>query len=96
MTVVSFFITFFHHNQGAYMDQQPTTAAPIELSSFMTRATNVFAAPSELFSELASTPAQNSSWSIPLILSVIVSILFVISMNSNPELRQQMAEPGRQ
>jgi len=78
------------------MDQQPITAEPIELSSFMTRATNVFAAPSDLFSEMASTPAQNSSWTVPLILSVILSVLFVISMNSNPDLRQQMAEPGRQ
>ena len=79
------------------MEQQESAipSAP-GISSFMTRATNVFSSPSELFTEMASAPVQTTSWLLPLVFSVIVSISFVMSLNSNPELRQQMAEPGRQ
>ena len=66
------------------------------VSSFMTRGANVFSSPSELYDEITAAPVQRSSWLIPYILSVVVSAVFVFSLYSNPELRNQMAEPGRQ
>ncbi|MBI1805247.1 MAG: YIP1 family protein [Ignavibacteriae bacterium] len=80
------------------MEQEisPVSAATATTSSFMTRAANVFASPSELYNEVAATPAQTSSWLIPYILSAMIGAVFVLGMYSNPELRSQMAEPGRQ
>ena len=82
------------------MDQEVSTSTPSPVvptvSSFMTRAANVFASPVELYTEISATPVQKSSWLIPYLLSVIVGAVFVFSMYSNPELRNKMAEPGRQ
>ena len=82
------------------MDQEVSTSSPSQatpaISSFMTRAANVFASPVELYAEISATPVQRSSWLVPYLLSVIVSAVLVFSLYSNPELRSQMAEPGRQ
>ncbi len=96
LTVVSFFTIFFHHNQGVYMDQQPTTAAPVELSSFMTRMTNVFASPTELFSELTVTKAQTSSWLMPYIILALLAIVSTYVVYNNSTLRQQIYDMQEQ
>jgi len=59
-------------------------------SSFMTRAANVFAAPTELYAEVAVQPVQASSWSIPFIVSLLLAIVFTFSLYNNPTLRQQV------
>jgi len=82
------------------MNQEGSTAPsdpsiPV-VTSFMSRAATIFTSPAEVYAEIAVTPAQVTSWLIPYILSAIVSIVFVFSLYNNPELRNQMAEPGRQ
>lgn len=64
----------------------------MEVSSFLTRATNVFMAPSEVYAEVATSPVQRSSWLTPYLLMVLVSIIFTMVLFSNPSLRGQMFE----
>lgn len=63
------------------------------VSSFVTRMTNVFTAPSELFAELASAPPQTTSWLVPLCFSILIAVVFTYSLFSNQSLRDQMFEP---
>jgi hypothetical protein len=62
----------------------------------MTRATGIFASPGEVFNEMAATPVQSSSWTLPLILSLLIAIVFTFALFNNPSLRQQVLEPQQQ
>jgi hypothetical protein len=63
-----------------------------EASSLMTRVTNVFTSPTELYSEVSVTPVQKSSWLTPMILSILIALLFVVAMYFNTDLRSQIYE----
>jgi hypothetical protein len=63
-----------------------------EATSLMTRITNVFSSPSELYSEVSDTPVQNSSWLTPMILSIFMALLFVVAIYFNTDLRNQIYE----
>lgn len=65
------------------------TQIPVS-TSFMTRAANVFASPTELYSEVATQPVKASSWSIPYIVSLLLAIIFTYVLFSNPTLKQQV------
>src|ERR1041385_37183 len=72
------------------MDQtQPVTETPA-VTSFMTRVTNVFSSPGELYTEVASAPSQTTSWLVPLLCSLILGIVFTFALYNNPVLRQQI------
>lgn len=73
-----------------------SSAPPVEVSSFMTRATNVFMSPGELYAEIAVAPVQSSSWVFPFIISMIVGVLMTIAIFSNQSLREQALEPQRE
>ena len=79
------------------MDQENQTIQPVpEISSFITRAANVFSAPGELYAEVSQSPVRTSSWLAPYICSIILSVLVFIALAGNQTLRQQLLEPGRQ
>ncbi len=63
-----------------------------QVSTFPTRATNVFAAPGELFAEVAAAPVQRSSWLVPFLVSLLLAVLFTYALYNNPALRQQIYE----
>jgi hypothetical protein len=63
-----------------------------QTTSLMTRITNVFASPSELYTEVSANPVQTSSWVFPLILSLIISLFFVTAIYYNDALRSQIYE----
>lgn len=69
-----------------------TPSTQIEVSSFLTRATNVFMAPSEVYAEVATAPVQRSSWLTPYLLTLLISVIFTMVLFSNPSLRGQMFE----
>lgn len=73
------------------MEQQQELAptAPA-VSSFMTRAANVFSAPGELYKEVADAPVQTSSWAVPYVVSLIIAVLVTFSLFYNNTLRQQV------
>ena len=75
------------------MDQQESTA---KISSFMSRATGVFASPGDVFQEVASAPVQTSSWLLPYLLSLVIVVVFTVVLSGNPSLRQQILEPQQQ
>jgi len=70
-------------------DTAATVAAP-KLSSFMTRMTNVFASPSELYTEVAALPVQKSSWVIPFVFSLLLAFIITYVLYSNESLRHQI------
>ena len=73
------------------MDNSENAAAPSPVvSSAMTRITNVFASPSELYAEVASAPSQTASWLLPLLAVVILSIFSSYAIYNNADLRQQI------
>jgi hypothetical protein len=74
---------------------QAPTAAAVEVSSFGTRAVNVLTAPGELFTEVAASPVQNSSWLIPFLMMVGLMALMMYSLTSNPVLFDQMLSTQR-
>jgi Yip1-like protein len=71
-------------------EQQTSPVAAPSASSFMTRATNVFAAPSELYGEVATVPVQSTSWVLPFLFSIILVIVATYAVYNNPSLRQQI------
>jgi hypothetical protein len=75
---------------------QPMVSTPQTppVSSFSSRAVDVFAAPSAVFSELAQTPTQTSSWMVPYVLTLIVGVLFTFALFSNPVLMHQVLQPS--
>lgn len=75
--------------------QSGPSAAPVEISSFGTRAVNVLTAPGELYAEVAVAPVQTSSWLIPFLVLVAIVVLLMYSMTNNPSLFDQMMEPQR-
>jgi hypothetical protein len=77
-------------------NQIASPPAEITVTSFMTRATNVFASPGELFSEISSAPVQSSSWVLPFIFSICLAILFTAAIYNNPTLRQQVYDMQKQ
>lgn len=76
-------------NQPIFTVEEPKT------SSFMDRAADVFSAPGKLFTEVAASPVQNSSWVLPYVISLIISVVFTIALFSNQSLRDQTLEPQR-
>lgn len=73
-------------------EQQAISTPQPAVTSFMTRMTNVFMGPSELFSELATAPPQTSSWLMPLFVTTVLSMVFTYVLFSNPSFRHQMME----
>lgn len=83
------------------MDQeQPVTAETLpespSASSLLSRATDVFAAPGDLYAEVADVPVQKSSWLVPYVLSIILAIVITFSFYNNASLRQQIFDMQEQ
>jgi hypothetical protein len=77
------------------MDEQTvvsTESTPLSVSTFTERMTNVFAAPGDLYAEVARAPVQTTSWLIPYLLTVIVTLLFAFAIFNNQTLRQTILE----
>ena len=74
------------------MDQAQATSAtaPSVPSSLGTRMMNVFTAPGELYTEVARTPFQNSSWLVPYLVSLVMAIIFTYALYANETLRHQI------
>jgi hypothetical protein len=79
------------------MDQQTThSSGSAAASSFGARAMEVFTSPGDVFSEVASAPAQTSSWLLPYLITLLVAAVVTYSLSITPSLRQQILEPQQQ
>jgi len=77
------------------MDEVNTTPPVPEESSAMSfsdKLMNVFSAPGELFENVAKNEKQTSNWSVPLILTMIVSVIFVLVAFSKAPIQDQMKD----
>jgi len=77
------------------MDDVNTNQTPSEEStemSFSDKVMNVFSAPGELFEGIAKSEKKNSNWSLPLILTMIVGMIFVFVAFSQAPIQDQMRE----
>jgi len=75
------------------MDTQTTApVAQVKPMSFLDRLTNIFAAPGELYENVRLTPPSTSSWLIPTILLIVVSLVLGQVVVSNPSLSDQMKQ----
>ena len=97
LTLVMIFSIFLHTMQEEYsMEQELTSAVSAPASSFLTRATNVFMSPGELYAEVAQASPQTTSWLVPLVLSIIIALVITVSLYNNPTLRQQIYDMQEQ
>jgi hypothetical protein len=77
------------------MDEQQQIP-PQQTSSFMTRAAGIFMSPGETYAEVSTASDQSTSWVIPMILTILVSLLFSYTIFTNPSFKQQIIEAQRQ
>ena len=77
-------------------ESQPGTPAMSSPTSFLNRMTNVFASPSQLFTEVSSAPAQTTSWLIPYLISILLAFVVTITLFNNPTIRQQILDAQEQ
>lgn len=79
------------------MEEQPT-ATPVEVQkmSFSDKLMNVFAAPEALYEYVGQSEKDNSNWGIPLVVSMLVSVLFMFVVFSQPPIQDQMAQKQQQ
>jgi Yip1-like protein len=75
------------------MDAAPIPATPPpEPSSLTDRLTNVIAAPGEVFDEIKNTPVRLSNWLVPMILSCIVTAVYLCIAFSQPPILQGLQQ----
>jgi hypothetical protein len=72
-------------------DPQPTADLPPRMS-LAARLLNIFAVPSDVFSEVKTAPNSTSNWLVPAILSAVVGALAAIIILSQPAIQQQLRE----
>ncbi|MDB6123970.1 MAG: hypothetical protein JWQ71_2963 [Pedosphaera sp.] len=75
-------------------EQPPLTSheAPPQSSSLITRLTNIFVAPAEVFDEVKATPPKHSNWIVPLILSISIGIIYTLVVFSQPGVIQKIKD----
>lgn len=77
------------------MEEVTTAQTPPEQPSemsFTDKIMNVFSAPGELFENVAKAEKRNSNWSVPLVVAMIVSIVFILVAFSQAPIQDQMRE----
>ena len=70
-------------------NQEPATEST---QSFGSRLLNVFASPSEAFDGITATPSKTKFWIIPWLTVIVIGIVSVIIIFTNPVLKEQIAE----
>jgi hypothetical protein len=60
--------------------------------SFGSRLINVYASPSEAFEGITAAPSKTKFWMIPWLASILLGVISVFLIFSNPALQQQIAD----
>ncbi len=68
--------------------QQPET----EQLSFSDKLSGIIASPSETFSLIAKFPPKAADWFIPVTFVMLIAIISIVLINSNPEIKHEMME----
>src|SRR5437762_2999934 len=70
---------------------QPPVNTPPRMS-LVARLLNVFAVPSDVFSDVKTAPNSTSNWLVPAVLSAVIGALAAIIILSQPAIQQQLRE----
>lgn len=63
-----------------------------EETSTLSKLMNVYVAPGEVFESVKAAPKKSALWVLPSVLAVIIGILFVFIVFSDPAIQSQMKE----
>ena len=74
------------------MPEQIVTPEPTTELSLTDKIVGVLSSPGEVFQSIADTEPKASNWAVPLVLSMVFSILFVFVVFSQPPIQDQMAD----
>lgn len=74
------------------MDELNNNIEPEEELSFTDKIVGVFTEPSNLFSRLSKEPVKTMDWLLPLLLSMIIGIISLFVLMSNPEIKMNTQE----
>ena len=66
--------------------------ATVPPTSLMSRLTNIFVSPSEVFDEVKTSPPVPANWIVPLSISMVVGIIFTMVVFSQPAVIQHMKD----
>lgn len=93
LTLVENFCIFSKIEEIVMEQEQPVSSnATPTVSSFVSRVTDVFTAPGDVYAEVAEAPVQTSSWVLPWVISLLLAIGFTYALYNNATLRQQIFE----
>jgi hypothetical protein len=67
-----------------------TSSKEATTSSLLQRLTNVFVSPGEVFEEVKASPVSHKNWLVPLVLSMIMGVVFVLIAFSQPSILQEI------
>src|SRR4029079_4578898 len=65
---------------------------PIEPTSIGSKLLNVFAAPSEVFDEIAEKPVRAIHWLLPVVICIAIAITSILVIFSQPSFVQQIRD----
>jgi hypothetical protein len=80
------------------LSNQPAEApsAPVAATSVWSRMMNVLAAPGEVFEEVRVSKPDNANWLVPILVSCVVSVIYVVVVFSQEGVQYQMREAREQ
>ena len=79
---------FMDESQPQPMPENPPPSA----TTLTARLTNVFVSPSDVFDEVKAGPPTNANWIAPLVITMIVQIIFVMVIFSQPAVLQTIKD----
>lgn len=77
------------------MEQQPEVSpsnAPVKTSTVGSRMIDIFVSPGEVFDGMKNAQKCTANWLVPLILAIIVAIITIFVVFSQPTIQQQMID----
>jgi hypothetical protein len=76
------------------MEQEQTTVQPStpKETSTISKLMNIFVAPGEVFESIKAAPKKSGLWAIPCLLAIVISIIFIFVVFSDPAIQSQMRE----
>ncbi len=76
------------------MDQEQTASQPTgaKESSSLSKLFNVFVSPSEVFESIKAGSKKIGLWAIPCLLAIVISIIFIFIVFSDPAIQSQMRD----
>lgn len=73
-------------------ESQPPAIQETPSTSLVSRLTNVFVAPGEVFDEIKFSPPRPVNWIVPLVLAMVAGVIYTLVVFSQPKVIQGMQQ----